>query len=119
MSVCIFKRDPVGRKNKKETEIMRGVRDYLQIMGWFVVRIQQGLGAHKGIADLVAIKDGITVWIEVKTERGRLSEHQKLFADSIEKAGGKYFVVRSIDDAVRLEKSLSQVSKAESIIINQ
>lgn len=106
MPVCILKKDSTGRKNKKETEIMRGVRDYLQITGWFVVRIQQGLGSHKGIADLVAIKNGITVWIEVKTERGRLSNHQELFADCVRKAGGKYVVVRNIDDAVYLNESL-------------
>jgi VRR-NUC domain len=41
------------------------------------------------------------VWIEVKTATGRLSEHQEQFRDDIAKQGGKYIVVRSLDDVIR------------------
>ena len=44
--------------------------------------------------------DGIpvSVWLEVKTKKGKLSPNQKAFQESVEAAGGYYYVVRSIDD---------------------
>jgi len=57
---------------------------------------------NKGMADIHAtlIVEGIpvSVWLEVKTKKGKLSANQKAFQKSIEAAGGYYYVVRSIDD---------------------
>ena len=57
---------------------------------------------NKGMADIHAtlILAGIpiSVWLEVKTKRGKLSPNQLLFKDSVEAFGGFYYVVRSIDD---------------------
>ena len=57
---------------------------------------------NKGMADIHAtvLVEGIpvSVWLEVKTKKGKLSPNQKAFQESIEVAGGYYYVVRSIDD---------------------
>ena len=57
---------------------------------------------NKGMADIHAtlLVEGIpvSVWLEVKTKKGKLSANQKAFQESIEAAGGFYYVVRSIDD---------------------
>ena len=57
---------------------------------------------NKGMADIHAtiIVEGIpvSVWLEVKTKKGKLSANQKAFQESIEAAGGFYYVVKSIDD---------------------
>ena len=57
---------------------------------------------NKGMADIHAtlIVEGIpvSVWLEVKTKKGKLSANQKAFQESIEAAGGFYYMVRSIDD---------------------
>ena len=57
---------------------------------------------NKGMADIHAtvLVEGIpvSVWLEVKTKKGKLSANQKAFQESIEAAGGYYYVVRSIDD---------------------
>ena len=57
---------------------------------------------NKGMADIHAtlIVEGIpvSVWLEVKTKKGKLSANQKAFQESVEAAGGFYYVVRSIDD---------------------
>ena len=50
-----------------ESEIQAAIKEYLQWTGWFVFKNHQSLGSHRGVADLVAMKDGLTVWIEVKT----------------------------------------------------
>jgi len=57
---------------------------------------------NKGMADIHAtIVVGnipVSVWFEVKTKKGRLSPNQKAFQESVEAAGGYYYVVRSIDE---------------------
>ena len=50
---------------------------------------------NKGMADIHAtlIVEGIpvSVWLEVKTKKGKLSANQKAFQESIEAAGGYYY----------------------------
>ena len=85
-----------------ETAILRAVAGYLRVRGYFVVRIQQGLGCHKGIADLVVMKDGRTIWVEVKTPKGRLSAWQDGFRQAVVNSGCEYIVARSLDDVLDL-----------------
>ena len=40
---------------KPEAVILNQVRDYLQLNGWYVIRIQQGMGCHKGLSDLICL----------------------------------------------------------------
>lgn len=81
-----------------ESQIQSMIIQMLRQFGWFVVKIHQSLGSYKGIADLYALKDGRNIWIEVKTPRGRLSEHQERFRDDVGAHGGEFIVARGIDD---------------------
>ena len=67
---------------------------------------------NKGMADIhatVLVGDiPVSVWLEVKTAKGRLSENQKIFRDTVNATGGFYYVVRSIDD---VETALRDVTK--------
>lgn len=94
--------------NKKgeatEKEIQSDIREYLQWRGWYVIRIQQGMGAHKGLSDLIAVKDGRVVFMEIKTPRGRLSEYQVRFREALKEHGGEYVVLRSVEDAERIDR---------------
>jgi len=57
---------------------------------------------NKGMADIHATvlvgKIPVSVWLEVKGKKGKLSANQLLFKGSIESVAGFYYVVRSIDD---------------------
>ena len=57
---------------------------------------------NKGMADIHATvmvdKIPVSVWLEVKGKKGKLSPNQLLFKDAVEAAGGFYFLVRSIED---------------------
>lgn len=90
------------RRGPKEAEIQNSIRECLRWNGWFVIRHQQTLGSHRGLSDLTAIKDGVTVYIEVKTKTGVLSADQEAFKEEIEAHGGKYIVARSIEDVQEL-----------------
>ena len=87
-----------GMPPPKEGDILKQVRDYLRLKGWLVYRIQQGIGAHKGMSDLVAVKAGQVLFIEVKTRTGRLSAYQETFKAEVESQGVQYVVARSVDD---------------------
>ena len=88
----------VARVKVTETDIRRQIQDYLRIRGWFVFYILQGLGAYKGIPDLIAVKNGRVLFIELKTARGRQSDYQKQFQADLEAAGGEYVLCRGVDD---------------------
>lgn len=85
-----------------ETKIQTAISKALRMDGWRVDRNQQGLGCTPGRADLEALKNGKTVYIEVKTETGRLSGHQKDYEVDIKLHGGEYIVARSVDDIAHL-----------------
>lgn len=87
-----------------ETDIRNQVKEYLQWRGWFVYYNLQGLGCYPGLSDLVAIKNGTVVHLEIKKPNGKLSEGQKLFQRNIEKHGGIYEVARSLEDAKRIDE---------------
>jgi hypothetical protein len=52
----------------------------------------------KGIPDIIVIKAGRFIGIEVKKEKGRLSPEQVEFGRECVRNGGEYVVARSIDD---------------------
>ena len=82
----------------KESEIRTQVKEYLQYKGWFVYYNLAGLGAYPGLSDLVAVKDGRVIHIELKTKKGRQSKRQVEFQRNIEAAGGVYIIARGIGD---------------------
>jgi len=89
---------------KSESDIRRQIQDYLRWTGWFVYYNLQGLGSYPGLSDLVAIKGGQVVHIEVKVPGGRQSEKQKKFQEDLEAAGGEYILARGIEDVEHLTR---------------
>lgn len=81
-----------------ETDIRRQVRDYLRLRGWFCFHVLQGLGSHRGISDLIAVKGGRVLFVELKTATGRQSGYQETFQIELERAGGEYVLCRGIGD---------------------
>lgn len=55
----------------------------------------------RGTADILGIYKGRPLAIEVKSEKGRLSIHQKLFLQEFQNNGGIAIVARSVEDVVR------------------
>jgi hypothetical protein len=91
-----------------EAAILAALRSYLRLRGWYVIRHQQSMGSHKGLSDLSAIKDGITVYLETKRPGGTLSPVQEQFKTAIEGHGGTYRVVASYDDVITVVDDLER-----------
>lgn len=90
------------RKAKlRESQIRKQIIDYIKLKGIKYVYNLQGLGCYKGISDLTLFfKNGVTVWVEIKTETGKQSEYQRIFQKMLEETGNKYMIVRSLDDLI-------------------
>jgi len=56
----------------------------------------------KGLPDIIVIQNGKFIGLEVKTKTGRQRETQKNVQNKIEKVGGEYYIVRSVDDVKRI-----------------
>jgi hypothetical protein len=90
-------------KRPPESIVLAAVRSWLLRRGYDVTRHQQGLGCRKGFPDLTALRDGRTLYVEVKAPAGRLSLAQEEFRAACEAHGGVYIVARGIDDLEGLE----------------
>ena len=68
----------------------------------------------KGVSDIIGVKRvnvadlvrdgiehvGICTAIEIKTEKGKPSEHQEKFIERIKREGGIAFIAKSIEDVI-------------------
>lgn len=88
------------RRLPSEADITRQVRDYLKVQHVFHWKVLQGLGATPGISDIIGIYHVRPLAIEIKTAKGKLSEHQISFLNNFKKEGGIAFVARSVEDVI-------------------
>ena len=63
-------------------------------------KVRYGVG-NPGGADLIGVYRGRFVAVEVKTPTGRQSDEQRTFQQLVERKGGIYVVLRSVEDAER------------------
>jgi hypothetical protein len=99
----------------KETDVHSAIGDYLALRKVFfhrqnhiAVRFIDSAGSRQfrrlpkhtpsGIPDILAIKDGRAIFLEVKAEKGKQSDAQKEFERNAVTAGAQYAIVRSIED---------------------
>ena len=86
----------------KEKDIQKAIIDYLSYTGWYVLRMPPSIySSFKGIPDLYAVKKGVSIWIECKSPKGRLSKKQQEVIDSLKGHGAIVFVFNNIDIALR------------------
>ncbi len=70
------------------------------------------LGMVAGVPDLCLLVDGSLYFLEVKTDKGRLSLEQGAFIDAARGLGARATVVRSLDDVARVLKTWGIVTRA-------
>lgn len=78
----------------RESVIQSKIIKYLESIGYYVVKIIQT--NKNGWPDLQAHKNGITIFIEVKSENGIVSDLQKYRHKQLTDAGFKVLVINSI-----------------------
>ena len=84
-----------------ERDVLRQVKDLLLSKGWRIYRLQQSMGSHKGMSDLIAVKKGQVVFVEVKGTNGKLSHYQEIFRRELEQEGVPYWLISDIDQLIK------------------
>lgn len=77
-------------------------RQTLEVTGWFVFPILQGLGCFPGISDFIAIRAGRVLFIETKSPAGSQRPDQIIFQNFVESHGGEYWLIDCFDDIVKM-----------------
>lgn len=112
---------PTGKP--KEQEIQKAILQYLRVRRipcwrFNVIGIPMGDGKMrpnpemKGVADihLIIKRNGVGVssWLEVKRPGMKQTENQIEFQEAIEKAGGLYRVVHSVEEVIEFLKEFHE-----------
>lgn len=97
-----------------EKQIQMAICDYLSYKGYMFWRQNTNPIFDKdhfrsmpkysmnGVPDIILIKDGKFIGLEVKQPKGKQSENQVIFMHKVRKVGGEYHLVTSIDDIIAL-----------------
>jgi len=96
-------------KGLSETDIKHQIAQYLTYAGAFNFHLLAGIGAYKGAPDKIFIYKGESVYLEIKTATGVQSDYQKAFQAAVERAGGVYALVRSVDDVIGIIAEINAV----------
>lgn len=109
--------------SQPEKKIENAILQYLAYRGILAIKLQ-----HTGIFDPISKKfrkinnplhknsEGLadilvhttcvgipaSIYLEVKTDKGKQSEKQKEFEGRVTRAGTKYYVVRSLEDVIKI-----------------
>ena len=66
-----------------------------------------------GLPDIVVILKGRFIGLEIKQPKGRQSKEQKSFEQSLKHAGGFYFIIRTLDEAIKAIESIKQLTEID------
>jgi len=98
-----------GAFRNSERSLQNAIVKALDLLGFLVIHIPnqyskgrvRDAGFVSGAPDLIVLKDGKVFFLEIKTQTGRVRASQKLFAERVRQHGFDYFVIRSLDDALK------------------
>jgi len=122
--VPIVEYKEIKTDHRKESAIERDILRYLNDGGrcyaWKVHSVgvfDSGSGSYRksspfavnGISDVIAIRDGQVLFLEIKTPHGKQSQDQIKFQKAIRSKGGVYEILTSVDDAEELIEKLFTV----------
>lgn len=84
-----------------ESTLTKKIQKALKEAGWWSRKISGGPRQAAGLPDLICGKDGVCIFLEVKTQTGRVSDRQNAMMNEIEnEAGIRCEVVRSAAEAI-------------------
>ena len=83
---------------EKEKSIVAKIKNHLEAIGFFVVKLHGSHFQRAGLPDLLALRDGQTVFFEVKRPGEKPTKLQKHVLDELVARGFVACVVRSVAD---------------------
>jgi len=80
-----------------EKQFQTAIVEYAKKQGWLIYHTYDSRRSEPGFPDLVMVRRNKVLFRELKTEKGRLTEPQKVWAAKLKKAGADYAVWRPSD----------------------
>jgi hypothetical protein len=90
----------VYRPPTQEALLTKSIRQLLNSVGVFHYKAWGGPMSAPGVPDIIGCFKGRFIGIEVKSQKGVVSEYQKHFLQRIIDAGGIAIIARSLDDVI-------------------
>jgi len=78
-----------------EQELQSKCIKYAKLKGWYVLKVIKC--NISGFPDCTLFKDGITIFVEFKSDKGTQSELQKYQQKLLENQGFKYYLVNNLN----------------------
>ena len=96
-----------------EHDVQNHIRLELSKLGWITFRMNVGkiktkdgrwfdTGLPPGFSDLIALKEGKLIFLEIKTEKGKPSKNQINFLNQMKSLGFNGGIVRNMKDVSKL-----------------
>lgn len=85
------------RKPVRESRIERSACLLAEQRGWFQVKVEKA--SIRGFPDRLFIKEGRTLFVEFKNERGILSDDQRRVVAQMREHGADVWVISSLEEA--------------------
>ena len=87
---------------KLESCVQREIIRYLEGCSWYVVKLIQT--NKNGIPDLMAVREGKCIFVEVKREKQTAKPLQNYRMNELKQHGTTAFVAHSVEDVIAYEK---------------
>jgi VRR-NUC domain len=92
---------PPMTERKEQGILWNWLLQHSYLASWH--RTDRRTGAVLGVPDfIIPLKDGITVWMELKVAGGRLSKEQEQYRDYLRAHGHHYYLCFSAGEAIRI-----------------
>jgi hypothetical protein len=95
--------------NEREADIHRRILAYCRGLGWVVHHSRMDVPATCGVGSpdfVVALPGDRTLWVEVKTAKGKVRPEQAAWIRRLQNLGHKAGVVRSLQEFVEMAKEV-------------
>lgn len=112
-----YSQNQMPNHNKQHSALIQAVLNYLSLVPGCLAWQQDSMGVWdakrqiyrkrqskytvRGLSDVFAVYRGVPLGLEIKTGSGTPNDNQVEFWQLLERAGGLYFVIRSLDDVTR------------------
>jgi hypothetical protein len=93
---------PTARRQGCRRRFGGRVTGCLETHGYLALRPRSRLSSRWGLADLIGIRDGHTIFVLAGATPGRLSRRTQHFVENIRRSGSEFVVVRDLGDVEAL-----------------
>jgi hypothetical protein len=93
------------RHGATDGTLAAAVTGCLETHGYLVLRPHSRLSSRWGLADLVGIRDGHSIFVLAGATPGRLSRRTQHFGENIRRSGSEFVAVRDLSDVEALSRT--------------